>query len=193
MKRYANRLTEKKMKNRKFEQIEGQIVEAFFKGDEYDNVKKISKRAKIARSTFYSHHISAKNITKDYKSYLLTKYKKLVKKLLKNKYAQLKQIYLKTLIFIVKNQKSFKILVHSNDHSIFEEMLELLKTKIITVIYLPTYNDKLWQIYVAEITEVLWHWSEKGFKLTKLNTTLNDIMYLTKTAKARLSGLEVEE
>lgn len=190
-----NRLTDKKMANSKFRKNEEKLLEAFFEGDSFARPNEVAKRAGVARSTFYRHHATVGHITRDYKEYVLTRYRRLVRKLLKNKRAQIRAIYLRTLIFIVKHQREFVVVIRGNGRSVFEEMLAMLREKIVSVTYLPTYDDKAWRVYRAEVIEVLWRWGEQGFKITKMNRVLGDIMYLTKTAKARLgemSGDEVE-
>ena len=181
----------KHLKDRRFRKNENLILDIFIskKGRDITS-KKISRYAKLGRSTFYFHHCAVKEIIPDYEKYILASFSSAIKKKLLQKNTQLKTIYLDMLVFILQNKKIFKMFLKFDDRKIINQMVNKIGNKIRRFSRLSEKSTKIWKIYVGEITEVIFAWGHVGFPEEKLLEVLSDIMYLTETCADRLAPID---
>lgn len=180
-------LTEKKMSNKKFRKTETAIILAYYKFRTRPTVQKISRCAKISRSTLYRHHKFAAKIPDDYENYLLEIYSKKLSKFIRDKKRPLKIIFCQILIFILNHKPEFSILLKDNHTESIREMLDKLKNRIIKEWNYAGDADKLYKVYQNEVLGIIETWSENDFNARELENILNDILYLTKTTPKHLS------
>ena len=125
----------------------------------------------------------------DYEKEIINKYGRTVRKMLKRKGADLKSIYLQMLIFVVNNRRVFGILFKYSGDRVVERMVLKLQDKIAEANYLPKKSEKMMRIYTKEVAGIVEGWYEKEFNEKEMNKVLEDIIYLTRTMKRRLRGL----
>ena len=181
------------MLNRRFRKTEEAILAVFLEGDSYASTRQIAKKAGVSPSTFYRHHATVKRIARDYEDYVMWGYCRMMAPYLKRKNIKMRQFFFKMLVFMLANKRSLMILYRSEDEKIMERMVIKLKPKILNYLRLTGEHRKIFNVYVAEIVAVLMHWGENNFKESEINETLNDIMYLTDTARARLRPMMLKK
>ena len=179
------RLTEKNMSNKRFRTTEKAIFVAYCKLKDYPTAKKLARVAKISRTTLYRHHQKAQTIPIDYENYLIKAYTKTTKCLIKRA-PDLKILILRTLIFIYNHREVIKALFNDNHKEIIKQMFRLLKPSIIDEWHLAGDLAKMYNIYANEVLGVIEAWGAKGFPKNSIDQVLNDIMYLTDTARQKL-------
>ena len=140
-KNYNPGITEKRLNNRRFKRTEEAILRTFFEEDVFIGTKDMAKKAGVARSTFYHHHRTVREIVPDYKRYIMRKYSYMVRKL--NNKTDLKIVFERMMIFIIQNRQVFEILLKTGDNSIIMNMLELLRPKIVRHTKLPSNHEKI--------------------------------------------------
>ena len=176
----------KGMQNKRYRQTEDAILEVLLGAKEMPSVGELTKRAKISRSTLYRHHRAMPGIIPDYEKEVLKNYKRTVKKSLKQKNVELKNVYLQMLIFILKRKRVFEILFRYEGGRVVERMVIEIKEQIVRVCHLPKNYDKMLRIYTKEVSGVVEEWAKDSFSEEKMGKTLSDIIYLTETMRARL-------
>ena len=189
MRKNINRLTEKRMANRKFWKNEEKILKVFYEGDNYASAEEVAKRAGVARSTFYRHHRAVRMIIPDYRRYILLRHRKLIRRLVRNS-ASIKVIYVRMIYSILLQKRFFEVLVKNGGRSIFIDMVMVVKPKIRRYARLSRNNEKMLSIYVVEVTELIYEWFKAGVKEENIEKLVENIIYLTYTIKIRLEGLE---
>lgn len=181
------------MANKKFQKTEQAIFIAYYKFQDYPCVKKISKHAKISRSTFYRHHQNASDIPHDYEVFLLKAYDCQIKSFLK-KNSSPKPAVLRLLVFISSNKTVIKALFKDGQKETIKKMLSHIRPLTTSNWRFASNSDKVYRVYENEILGVIESWGKNNFSSCKIDNTLNDILYLTKTAPERLAPLlEPEE
>lgn len=182
-------LTEKRMRNRRFFNNEQAIFIAYYKFKDYPSAKKLARIAGVSRSTLYRHHKKIQLISSDYEDYLLKNYRKTIKRFLKNN-SSLKNIYLRTLVFISSNREVFKALFRENHKDIIKKMINSIKPKILTEWHLSGNLDKIYGIYANEVLAIMEIWHKANFSNQTLESALSDILYLTKSSRRSLLSLQ---
>ena len=76
-------LTEKRMNDRRFRRVEEAILKVVINEDYYIGVGEMAKKIGVARSTVYNHHRAVREIIPDYEKYLLSRYNRIINKILK--------------------------------------------------------------------------------------------------------------
>lgn len=189
MGKYIAGITEKRLQNRRFKKTEEAILKVFFEEDIYIGTKEMAAKAGVARSTFYHHHRAVKEIVPDYKRYILRRYTRVTNGLLRQKGVKMRTVYAKTLIFITQNRRVFEILLRSGEASVMKEMLFKIEVRLVKQMRLSRGARKIFMIYVGEVVELINGWCERGFSEKEIGELLDDIMYLTDTAKERLGPI----
>ncbi len=184
----GQKITDKRLKDQRFRKTEEAITEVFFSSKRILSARVIAKRARISRSTLYRHHGSVYEILPDYEEYILEKYSRLMRGLLRRKGIRMKTLYYQMLIFMMKNKDIFKMIIERGSGSVVEEMVQGMGTKIVEVYKLPKNHEKMLAIYEKEIVGVLERWVKNDFKSDEMSV-LDDIMYLTETLRSRLIPL----
>lgn len=176
------------MSNKHFFKTEQAIFVAYCKFRDYPSARKIATDARISRSTFYRHHYSALSIPRDYENLITATYNRRVQELIKRG-ASTKILFLRTLVFISHHKKVFKALFIDGRKEVVKQMLAKLKPAIIINWPHADPLDKAYNVYENEVLGVIEAWSKYDFSSAKLNKTLNDILYLTRTAPKRLEPI----
>lgn len=179
------RFTDKKLKNKKFREIEHAIAVAYFSAKTKISICRLIKTAKISRSTFYRHHQTIYTIVPDYEDYILRQYKNIFRSL--HKKIKLKNLYERTVIFIYIHQEIMNFLFKYGQKNLIEEMFLILSPHILTSS--QKINREILGIYIKEISAVLEKWQSDGYKKDEILKTVDKIMYLTDTASLRLSPI----
>lgn len=183
-------LTEKNMSNQRFRKTERAIFIAYCKVEDYQNARKIAKYANISRSTLYYHHKKAKNIPVDYEDFLMQVYQKSIQNYLYQKDTSLRVIFFRSLIFIASNRVVFKALFRDNRKEIVKKILNSLKNRILIEWKMTQVSSKFYLVYENEILGIIEIWSKQNFSNKALNSALDDILYLTATARRQLLPLQ---
>ena len=182
-------LTEKKMANRRFSKTERAIFVAYCKLRDYPSSKKIAQYAGISRTTLYRHHRRVAKIPEDYEDYLLKNYYKTMRGFVKNG-TKIRILYLRTLIFIMNNKEIILALFQEDKKEIIKGMVDFLKPCILNEWKMGGDLSKMFNIYKNEIVGVVEAWAGKKFSDKELDAVLEDIIYLTHTARRRLLPLK---
>ncbi len=182
---------QKKMRNRRFRKTEEKILKVFFvENKKGSTMKKIAREAGVGRSTMYTHHHAVRDILPDYEKYLLDEYRSAVRKHLRRKEILPRILYTDMLIFILRNKKFFELFLKCGNRVVVNGMIEIIKKPLFCQMKLPNGADKIFDIYQSEVTEVLMIWGKDGYSIDEMKKTIEDILYLTDTAKARLTPIE---
>lgn len=92
------------------------------------------------------------------------------------------------LIFIVANKRIAQFLFSFGDnHITLEKMIQCLQSKLLSSRMIA--NEKMLNIYVKEVAGVIEEWEKNGYSIDEISTTVNKIVYLTSTARARLGPI----
>ncbi|MBR2641218.1 TetR/AcrR family transcriptional regulator [Candidatus Saccharibacteria bacterium] len=182
-----DRITDKKLANKRFRKTEEAIIMAFFVTKDKVNINRIIKTAGISRSTLYRHHKSLDSIVPNYERYIIKKYNHVVKCIIKCKNNNLKSIYQRILIFLSCNKIIINFLYTHGDDKIIEKMIMLLKPYIASHYYLS--QEKIFNIYAKEVTGLMEEWIKNGYSFNTINNTVDNIVYITKSAYTRLSPI----
>lgn len=185
----STRLTEKNMANKLFKKNEQAILLAYYKFKDYPTAKRIAHHAKISRSTLHRHHKTPYNIPHDYEEYLFRIYIRKMKSHLKKDQSNLQNLFLRFLVFIFSNREIIQALFRDGHKDFIKRMLGPLKPRILADWRLSGNLDKIYTIYENEILGVIENWGKHHFANQDLSGVLNDIMFLTKTARQKLLPL----
>lgn len=178
------------MSNKRFLKTEKAIFVAYCKLQDYPSAKKLARRAQISRSTLYRHHKIVQNIPQDYENYLINVYHRRIKKYHPKSYNDLEIIFLRTLVFISNNKEIFMVLFNEGRKDIIPKMFDCLRSDILGQWNDAKISDKIYSIYKNEVFGIIETWGHHHFSPQRINIALDNIMFLTKTAPKRLSGLK---
>ena len=162
MKRYYPGITDKRLNNRRFYRTEEAILKAFF-GNTYLSVREVTRQVGIARSTFYHHHQSTAKILADYQRYIKYKYKRKTKKMLVSQKVP--------------------------ERSILKNMIAKMQPRLVDIMHLPKNSKKIFLVYEGEVTSLIDAWCRNGMREDEINRLLDEIIFLTETARVRLKIL----
>lgn len=179
-------LTEQKLKDKRYRKTEEAIVGAFFLAQDNLNPKKIIKVANISRATLYRHHKSVYNVVTDYKEYITRKYASTINKSI-NRGATLRQIFQRTLVFIIANRKIITFIQKFGDQSVIESMLYTLEPRVIDSHKVDP--GEMCDIYVKETSAIIESWFSQGAHPTQFTAVISKLTYLTDTAKSHLGKI----
>lgn len=183
----ADRITDKKLKNKRFQKTEEAIIMAFFLAKDKLSLKRLLYLAKISRSTLYRHHKNLTEIAPDYEKYILKKCKSYMKTLVKNNDSKLKTLYQRILVFMVANRSTIRFLLKYGNQNFTEKIVKALKPKILASGKVA--DGEMFKIYTKEVATIIEEWCKLGFKKDAIVPTTNKIMFLTDQAYIRLSPL----
>ena len=186
--KYRPGLTEKRMRDKRFKRTEEAILRVFFEEDNYISPLEMAKKVGVARSTFYHHHRAIREIIPDYEKFLLCRYRRKIRRLLKKRGVRMRVLFFEMLVFIMKHQETFGVLIRNKNTEIIEEMIKEMLPRIGQPMGLPKNSGKIVRVYISEIIEVIKMWGEEGFS-SSIGEVLDNMMYLTETARLRLKPL----
>ena len=181
------RITEKRLKNKRFKHSEECIVTALLIAKDKLNLNKIIRIAHISRSTLHRHHGNINDIIPNYEKYILRKWKTRVKHLSKIKSLPLKFFYERLLSFLSSNRQITELLLKYDDHVFIEQFIVALKPHILTTGRIT--DGEVFTLYTKETAGLIEAWCDDGFDIDAIPSVVSKIMYLTNTAYARLSPL----
>ena len=150
------------------------------------NPSDLARRARISLSTFYRHYNTIEEILIAYERKLVLKFES---SLHFRRVKTLKNTMQFTLVFIIKYKRFFKIAFCRGDQNLLRRIFEVLKPKIITSCHWSKNQDQLFDICFYELYGLLEDWSEGAFKEKEIFSITNNIIYLLKSAPARLKGV----
>ena len=178
------RLTERKLRDTRFRKTEEAIFRVFFDGEDGAklSVNEITARIGVDRATFYRHHRAVCEIEEDYEKYIFKKYGKLIEKIKEKKGIDLRRLYYETLIFILHNKRLFEMLMSRRNLRVVGEMIGVLRSEV----RLPNNSERVFMVYTGEVVGLIMDWGIEGFKEAEIVKLLNNIIYLTDTARERL-------
>lgn len=180
-------LSDKKLHDKRFATTEKTIVMTYYRLKDTISLCRFVKMADISRATLYRHHSSLNAIIPDYERYLLRKSHNVLRRHPRNRRVSLRIVFERLLIFMVAHKTIIKLLNSHGRCSITEEILMVLKSKILATGKVK--NDEMFFVYIKEISGLIEEWQSAGFKQKDINVTVNKIMFLTETAYIRLSPL----
>jgi len=184
-------LTRKKLSNRQFSRIEDAIVRVFFRRRGRANTRRIATEIGVARGTIYNHHRVVELVPRDYEDYIIELYSGEIRKYLHQKNVTLSGLYRRMLVFVLQEQKVFKILIKAKDREVFVRMVERLRRFNKELDGLAGNTNDIYNIYSGEIAEILFIWGRGGFEREKMNEVLSDILQVTSTMRINLTKLNV--
>ncbi len=182
-------LTDEKMSNKQFYETERAIFIAYSKIRDYPTARRLTRAARISRSTLYRHHPKITRIPRDYEDYLLSVYDKAILKMVHNKKVKLKIVILRMLVFIMNHKEVFKLLLSDGRNATIKKMLSRIKPKLVDEWGTNNNFDKVFYVYANEVIGIIELWGRQNFSEQHLGSTLNDVISITKTAPRRLSFL----
>ena len=150
------------------------------------NPSDLARQANISLSTFYRHYDTIEEMLIVYESRLALKFES---SLHFRRVKTLKNSMQFTLVFIIKYKKFFKIAFRRGDQNLLRRIFESLKPKIIASCHWTKNQDQLFDICFYELYGLLEDWSEGAFKEKDIASITNNIIYLLKSAPARLKGV----
>lgn len=183
----AGKITEKKLKNKRFRKTEEAIISALFTAKELLSPSRLIKLAGISRSTLYRHHKNIYKIIPDYKQYILRKFKLNLTRLMKINYIRLRFLYEQLFVLLSTNQSIVELMLKYDNRDFIEQIIIILKPKILTTAKIP--DGEAFQIYTKEVSALVEAWCSNGFKKNETSPTIDKIIYLTNTAHSRLGPL----
>lgn len=183
----TDRITEKKLKNKRFRNTEETIIATLLTTKELLSPSRLIKIAGISRSTLYRHHQNVHEIIPDYERYISRRFKTNYARLMKIGYIRLRFLYEQIFPLLLANQPIIKLILQHDNRSFTEQIIAILKPKILTVARIS--DGEAFRIYAKEVAALVEAWCNNGFKRTEINPTVDKIMYLTSTAHTRLSPL----
>ena len=183
-----NRITDEKLKNKRFRQTEETIIITFFSVKESLSLSHFFHTAHISRSTLYRHHKNLSEVAPDYEAYILYKCKKIMHSLMNNPKCQLRTLYSRILILMSANRLVMRFLLKYGRRDFFERMIITIKPRIIATNKIT--DGEMFKIYTKEIAGLVEEWGRAGFNKNTIVSTVDKIMFLTNTAHIRLSPLK---
>lgn len=174
--------------SRRFWRTEQAILRAFFSSKRMLSARVLAKRAQISPSTLYRHHKNVYEIMPDLEKYMLKRYTRMIRGLMRQRGVQIKTLYAKTLIFIAQNQEVFEMIMERGCEGVIEKMVGKLLPKIRRIYQIPRNAKESLKVYENEVAGVIEVWLREGCKRPETEV-LADVMYLTNTMRQRLLAL----
>ena len=181
------RITEEKLKDKRFRETEKAILIAFFSMKEKIDTNGLIKKAHISRSTFNRHHKNVYEIVPDYEMYIMRKFKLNMGKLINKEKVEIEKVYRRMLLFILKNRTILGILIKNEEKEIIEKMVEAVEPKIVRM--KGDFRQEILKVHAKEIIGLIEIWGTRGFKREELERIYDKIMFLTDSIKIRLEPI----
>ena len=182
-------LTEKRMNDRRFRRVEEAILKVVINEDYYIGVGEMAKKIGVARSTVYNHHRAVREIIPDYEKYLLSRYNRIINKILKRREMRIRDVMRHVLIFVLHNREVFMFLEKCGRRGIYGQMMTKMELELSRRLRLPNNYQKMYIVYRGEVMELMAEWVKNGVVEEEMNELLGDIVGLTDTMRIRLKGL----
>ena len=182
-----DRITEKKLKNKRFKKTEEAIIIVLLSARELLSPERLIRLAHISRSTLYRHHKNVSAIAPNYEKYILRRCKNTMRRFMRIKNSRLSVLYRQILVFLSSNQLIMKFLFRYGDRSLTERIVIIIKPKILVTGKVK--DGEMFTLYCKEVAGLIECWCQNGFNKTEIPATIDKITYLTNTAYLRLSPL----
>ena len=182
-----DKITEKKLKNKRFRASETSIVTALLSAKDKLNLAQLIRIAHISRSTVHRHHGNIINIVPNYEKYLLRKCKATLGRLMKIENIHLEFLYERLMIFLSNNQQIVTLILKSGNSNFAEQLVSILKPKIISTTKLS--DGEALTLHCKEIAGLIELWCRSGFDKSDVATIIDKIRYLTDAAYVHLGPL----
>ena len=189
MRKYRTGITEKRLNDRRFQKTEDAILAVFFAMRGYVSMSRLAVKVGVARSTIYCHHASIDGILTDYEKYILRKYRRAVRKMMKRDTVQTRVVYRQMALFMLQNRKIFEILIMGGNKAVLTEMVREVIGATPARMKLPKNHKIGTEIYVSSVVEILWKWGKEGLMSRELTKVLTNILYVTDNAKGWVEPL----
>ena len=176
----TDRITEKKLKNKRFQKTEAAIITAFFLTKDKLSLERLLRLAKISRSTLYRHHKNIHEIAPDYEKYILRKCKNTLSYFMWIKKTYLKILFQRILVFLSANQLIMNFLLEYGSNNLIERIVAILKPKLLTAGKIT--DGEMFTLYAKEVAGLIEIWCRAGFNKDDILPTVDKIIYLTNTA-----------
>ena len=150
------RITEEKLKDKRFRETEKAILIAFFSMKEKIDTNGLIKKAHISRSTFNRHHKNVYEIVPDYEMYIMRKFKLNMAKLINKKMVEVEKIYWRMLLFMFKNRAILGMLIKNEEKGIIEKMVEAVEPKTIKI--KGDFRQEVLKVHIKEIVGLIEIW-----------------------------------
>lgn len=179
-------LTLDKLKDKRFYETEKAIFQSVTK-EGTEEIGKILIAAKISRATFYRHHGAVYLIERDYEELVGAWVRGLVEDGEKSVEDSkgLRKIYFDMLVFIYKNRELFQYFLARENMRVYNILMREVGPVVLGV-WRARWMEAVYDIYAGEVVGVLIRWGMGGHEEGEMMRVLDDIMYLTETAKERL-------
>ena len=185
------RLTERKLRDARFRRKEEARFEAFC--DEHNNrqlsAKELAQRAGVNKATLYRHHRAICEIAGDYEDYILGKYISSIQTVRKKGNVDLRRVYYDMIIFILQNKEVFRGLMMMGEFEVIGRMVLTLKPEMMKFVGLSNGHERVLMVHGGEIVGLIIEWGMSGLEEERIAKLINDMMYLSETAKVRLMPL----
>lgn len=185
MKQPDYRLTEKRMSDARFRRTEEVILNVIYKNGLNLNIKQITKKAGLSKSTFYLHHRAARTIIPDIKRFVLKKYTDRIC----NQQTQIKRLYYTTLFFILNHKPLFVFLTEHGDRELIIAMLRRLDNQVESLAHLPKNSDKILCVHSGSVCELLVRWCKNGMPEDEISQLVSETAFLTSNMRVNLAPL----
>lgn len=154
MRKHENRLTERKMRDKRFYATERAILgtcccDWYGESSGRASVNQMSRAIGISKSTFYRHHAAVNFVMRDYEDFMIRRCKRYIRENFKGdakmagavrvgrrneKVELLKQLYRRVLFFMLQNKEVFQILLADERSQVVKEMVNVLRVQIVGVV-----------------------------------------------------------
>lgn len=184
------RLTERRLRDARFRKTEEALFKVFFEeGGMKLGVGEIAERIGVNRTTIHRHHRAICEIMDNYEIYILEKYEELITEMRKRDDVELRRMYYETILFILQNRRIIGILIKKKNFRLLDKMVLMLKPEIMDFIRLSSDYERVFRVYTGEIMGLIVDWGLCGFQESEIVKLLNNMVYLIKSIRKRLSPL----
>ncbi len=184
-------LFEEKLRDKRFYQAERAIFTVYL-GEEVSDVDVLARKAGVSKATFYRHHRTLEAVVEDYKELLEVRLEKAFGDMNEAANIEILKFYRRLLFFVLRNRDLFRLIELRGRKSPFCLLEKPIKMSVARRGQLLE-NEMIYRIYMAEIVAVLEMWAERGVDEGEMEMVLENILYLTKTARIRLGPLKRRE
>lgn len=174
-------LTLDKLKDKRFLETEKAIFRSVTEG-KAEKIEDVMVAAKISRATFYRHHRAVHLIERDYEDLV----EEWVRELMRNE-EDLRKMYFQMLLFVYKNREVFQYFLMRENVRAYLVLMREMRLAILGVWQTARWMEPVYEIYAGEVIGVLIRWGRGGYEKETMTRVLDNIMYLTETAKERLT------
>ena len=93
------------------------------------------------------------------------------------------------IIFILQNKEVFRGLMMMGEFEVIGRMVLTLKPEMMKFVGLSNGHERVLMVHGGEIVGLIIEWGMSGLEEERIAKLINDMMYLSETAKVRLMPL----